>query len=300
MSAESREPVLVIIPNYVAEGKENQNRWLLTNLINSFIKHEHNVDLLIIDDGSRSMHTKAFYYSLSWLCKDSTIRYGFETMDRNQGFAATVNHGLNRAKAGHYKYAILMNNDVELIEPFVDRMISQFESIPALKVWGPRLLYPDGRVQSAGFDFSSDGKANLYDREAVVACNPGQSGTTRFVQGVTGAFMGLRVPAQLMDESFFMAYEDVDYCLKTWATGGLVMFDGAVSALHIEGATRGAGLSSTELDSQNIFKERLAQYKIPYTKIRILSANKALSQGRGNHGQEKESGENAARISEQV
>jgi GT2 family glycosyltransferase len=277
VSKNTSRPTLCIIPNYVAEGKEQQNKWLLSTLIKSFVEHENDIDLLVVDDGSKAIG-KAYYYQFSNLTKNSSIRFGFECMDRNSGFSATVNHGLNRAKAGAYKYAVLVNNDTELLGPFADRMDSVFSSIPKLSVWGPRLLYPDGRIQSAGYEFNSLGDCKHFDRESIAIVNPGQSQTPRFVQGVTGAFMGLRADSpHRLDESFFMAYEDVDFCLKTWGRGEFVFFDGSVDVVHHEGATRGIGLSKIELDSINLFKSRLPDYVFPRIRMLIQASNKQLA-----------------------
>jgi GT2 family glycosyltransferase len=111
----------------------------------------------------------------------------------------------------------------------------------------------------------------------VAIVNPGQSQKPRFVQGVTGAFMGLRAESlHRLDQSFFMAYEDVDFCLKTWGRGEFVFFDGTVDVVHHEGATRGIGLSKTELDSVNLFKSRLHDYVFPRIKMLLAASNKQL------------------------
>lgn len=276
MSKNTSRPILCVIPNYVAEGKEQQNKWLLTTLIKSFVEHETDIDLLVVDDGSKAIG-KAYYYQFANLTKNSSIRFGFERMERNSGFAATVNHGLNRAMAGAYKYAVLVNNDTELLGPFADRMDEVFSSVPKLSVWGPRLLYPDGRIQSAGYEFTSQGDCTHFDRDQIAIVSPGNSNRPRFVQGVTGAFMGLRAQSpHRLDESFFMAYEDVDFCLKTWGRGEFVFFDGSVDVVHHEGATRGIGMSKTELDSVNLFKSRLADYVFPRIKMLIQASNRQL------------------------
>jgi GT2 family glycosyltransferase len=286
MTKNTKRPTLIVIPNYIAQGKQEQNRWLLETLIKSFVEHERDVDLLVIDDGSRGLQSKSYYYSFAFLCKNSTIRFGFETMDRNMGFAATVNHGLERARVGAYKYVVLLNNDVELLGPFVDRMDKVFSSIPKLSVWGPRLLYPDGRIQSAGFEFNSEGVCTHFDRDKFAAANPGDSLRSKAVQGVTGAFMGLRAdsPARF-NEDYFMAYEDVDFCLETWKRGNFVFYDGTVDAIHHEGATRGVGMSATELQSLNLFKSRLQSFVIPRTKMLIRAVNCQLEAVDLNHEQ---------------
>ena len=73
-----------------------------------------------------------------------------------------------------------------------------------------------------------------------------------------------------------MAYEDVELCLRTWDRGAWVIYDGQVDCIHLEGATRGSGLTETELNSEIQFKQDLAKYSVPKIKLRIAMASQAL------------------------
>lgn len=274
MSENNKPRVLCIIPNYVALGKESQNKWLINQLISSFKEFEPDAHLLFIDDASPAI-SRAYYYGFSYLINGSNISFGFEMLERNVGFGAAVNKGLFRAAQGAYDYVVLVNSDIELVGPFIDQMLDCMKTNKA-SIWGPRLLYPDGRIQSAGYEFSSLGQCTHYDRDSISCVNPGNSKTTRFVQGVTGAFMGIEMPTFPFEEEFFMAYEDVDYCLRAWNVGKSVIYDGSVDVIHHEGATRGIGMSETELKAKTLFANKLHSYKIPVSKIKILQSNKVL------------------------
>src|SRR5271155_2556180 len=59
----------------------------------------------------------------------------------------------------------------------------------------------------------------------------------------------------LMDERYPMAYEDVDWCLRTWQAGYRVLYFPAASLYHRESLTRGTDVGGRERASQRLFWE---------------------------------------------
>src|SRR5207248_6609220 len=74
---------------------------------------------------------------------------------------------------------------------------------------------------------------------------------------VTGACMYVRREVLdrvgLMDERFAMAFEDVDYCLRTWQEGYRVLYYPFAELTHAESTTRGTDVGEREADSQRRF-----------------------------------------------
>ena len=56
-----------------------------------------------------------------------------------------------------------------------------------------------------------------------------------------------------LDEGYGMAYEDVDYCLRTWESGRRVVYAPAATLTHHESKTRGMTQGKREIDSQQHF-----------------------------------------------
>ena len=96
------------------------------------------------------------------------------------------------------------------------------------------LLYPDGRIQSAG-SYRNLGAPEWFDhRYRFKRVDHGPANVPDTALAVTGACMYLR--RELIDElgefdeGFPMAYEDVDYCLRAWEAGWQVRYEPGVPA----------------------------------------------------------------------
>lgn len=277
----------VIIPNYVAPGKQAQNEWLLKRLLISLHTYEPSVKVVIVDDGSNV--SPSYYYKFSSMIPGG---YVFIKNEQNMGFANTVNNGLKYAIDNGYDYGVLVNNDIELIGPFLNQMHKCYDAFDKLFLWGPRLLYPSGLIQSAGYEINSEGEVKEYDKHNHILTQPGTSNESKFVLGITGAFMGIDLAKTkdtgLLDESYFLAYEDVDYCLNSWSKGYWNFYDSTVDVLHDESATRGGGLTKIELQSLARIKDRVKNhYSLPRIKLLVLGAMKFLRENI-RHGLQKQ------------
>lgn len=71
---------------------------------------------------------------------------------KNTGFCEANNQVLQTIKT---KYAVLLNPDTELTKRTFERMIAFMEKSPKIGVIGPKVLYPDGRLQLTAFSFPS-------------------------------------------------------------------------------------------------------------------------------------------------
>jgi len=78
-----------------------------------------------------------------------------------------------------------------------------------------------------------------------------------------------------LDENYFVAFEDVDYCLRTWSAGLKVIYCPACLAVHLEGATRGNTFFNKEpfwlkkeLDAEERFWQKWRNFNFSkYNKI---------------------------------
>ncbi len=91
----------------------------------------------------------------------------------------------------------------------------------------------------------------------------------------------------LLDESYPMAYEDVDWCLRAWEAGLRVMYFPAASLYHHESVTRGTAVGEREAASQRIFWERWGSFfdardvRTPDGKLRIAYVTEGTGIGGG-------------------
>lgn len=152
------------------------------------------------------------------------------------GFGANHNTVI-RATAGRYIY--VLNEDTTADDWALGRLVSYFDAHPRVAALGPRLVYPDGRVQDSAWRFptplvSALGLATL-GRLGVT-----QSGGSapRAVDWVTGAALLLRREALEevgpFDEDFFLYSEEVDLQARLRAAGWEVHYYPEATVVHHE------------------------------------------------------------------
>jgi O-antigen biosynthesis protein len=227
-------PALCVIPTYLASAKHLD---LIVRCLVSLWRTAPGTDVIVIDDGSPDRGLVA-------QLEVATQELGYELVlkSENTGFSKTVNVGLRRAlETG--RDAVLVNADIEFFEAgWLERMQARTDAQgrPAAVV-GARLLYPNGLIQHAGI-FVSLLKREWFHRfqygpsdlpEALVACRCPVTGALQLIRHETLQQVGL------YDEGFDMAFEDVDYCLRTFEADLDCIYEPSVRAFHHESMFRG-------------------------------------------------------------
>jgi len=174
----------------------------------------------------------------------------------NRGYPAANNQGLRALgypNGAAPRFALLLNPDTELPPEGLAGMLAFIEERPDVGVAGPRLVRPDGSLDLAcRRSFPSPavafyrlaGLSRLFPRSRrfgrynLTYLDPGEVAE---VDAVVGAFMLVRGEAirqvGLMDESFFMYGEDLDWCYRIKAAGWKVFYNPAVEVLHVKRAS---------------------------------------------------------------
>jgi GT2 family glycosyltransferase len=237
-------PVAVVIPSYgppelalaaVRSVRRTTNR--------------RRVRVIVVDDGSPAADRAALQSRLK----------GAELvlLDGNRGFAAAVNAGL--AKLRSDEDAVILNSDVTARPGWLPALqAGAYRQRAAIA--GPRLLYPNGTIQSAG-SVRNLGAPEWFDhRYRFAEGNHGPAQVPGPMLAMTGACLYLRADHRRVlggfDEGYGMGYEDVDLCLRTWNAGREVAYVPASVLVHHESRTRGAGRSDRELLAQERFWSR--------------------------------------------
>lgn len=139
------------------------------------------------------------------------------TNNRNKGFAASVNQGLEAASG---EYACVMHNDVVVNSNIVEELRTLMDENPRYAVVGPmtnKTLNPEQSLQSAGD----------YSEELVRA------------EYLDSFCMMIRTDSGLsMDETYQLAFfEDIDFCFKARQEGHRVGIATQISVEHQYGTT---------------------------------------------------------------
>ena len=182
--------------------------------------------------------------------------------EENGGFAANVNRGL-RASEGD-RDVVVLNSDTEALPGWLECLQYAAHRREDVGIVGAQLQYPDGRIQFGGTVRNRD-QPQWFDhryRFKPAGWGPAEQGSPALA--VTGACMYVRRQViervGLLDERYGMAYEDVDWCLRTWLAGLTVDYFPAAQLVHHESLTRGTEVGERERDSQRLFWERWSDF----------------------------------------
>jgi hypothetical protein len=163
----------------------------------------------------------------------------------NRGFAAANNQAIKIAKG---RYLFLLNPDTIVRPQSLDNLIKVLDEKPTAGVCGPRLIDADGTTHpSVGYvpTFRSLLYGKTFFRSLgifrshykKVTANKLNYDRQSEVEQLSGAALMVRRSVMqqigLMDESFFMYYEDVDLCLQIRKAGWQIVYTPTSIITHI-------------------------------------------------------------------
>lgn len=155
----------------------------------------------------------------------------------NVGFAAGNNAALRRLTADA---AVLLNPDVILSSDCLATLAATLAADPTIGLAGGKLWYPGGAIIQHAGGFITRPQA-LPGHYGIGEGDTGQYDTARDVEYLIGAAVAVRrevfEQVGLMDEGFFLFFEDVDLCARARQAGFRVVYTPAATGIHVESAT---------------------------------------------------------------
>ena len=175
--------------------------------------------------------------------------------EENQRFLKNCNRAAERARG---EFLLLLNNDTTVTEGWLPPLLQLFEK-PDVGIVGPKLLFPNGKLQEAGGIIWQDASGWNYGR-ADDPSRP-QYSYVRETDYVSGAALMVRrsLWQELggFDETFAPAYyEDTDLCFSARQAGYKVLYQPASSVVHYEGVTNGTDLAGGQKQYQVVNQQR--------------------------------------------
>ena len=159
----------------------------------------------------------------------------------NLGFAKAVNQGVKKSRG---KYILLLNSDINVLPGAIEKLISFAEQKKDVGVVAPKLLNSDKTPQPSCYHLPTikraideywRGKRGAYEKYLPRGGNPVK------VEAVVGAAMLIpRVVIDvvgLLDEKYFMYFEDLDYCQRIRKNGFSVYYLPSARLIHHHGAS---------------------------------------------------------------
>ncbi|CAB1243278.1 Glycosyltransferase, group 2 family protein [Ruminococcaceae bacterium BL-6] len=200
-----------------------------------------NYEIIIVENNSIKHETFEYYDYLK-------SKYEFVRIISWEGvfnYSAINNFGFQHSKG---KYILLLNNDMQVITPnWIEEMLmfAQRKDVGAV---GAKLYFKDNTIQHAGIilGLGADRVAG-HAFYKVGKDNLGYMGRLFYAQdvsAVTGACM--LIPRHVyeeingLDDSFAVAFNDVDFCMRIRKAGYLIVFTPYAELYHYESKSRGA------------------------------------------------------------
>jgi hypothetical protein len=169
------------------------------------------------------------------------------------------------AAASDSELLCLLNDDVEPIEPrWLEFMVGHLFDARVGAV-GAKLIYPDGRIQHGGVIIGLAGLCEHTFRY-LRHDEPGYASRAMLEQemsAVTGAALLVRRTAFEalggLDESYAIAFNDVDFCLRLREKGWSIVFSAAAELRHYESVSLGYHFSGERAALEEIEVARMRQ-----------------------------------------
>ncbi|HOS49518.1 MAG TPA: glycosyltransferase family 2 protein [Bacteroidia bacterium] len=210
-----------------------------------------NFEVIIVDNASKE-DPSIIFEKHPWI--------KFIRSDKNLGFAGGNNLGFKQATG---KYFLMLNNDTEVPEGFLEPLVQRMESDSKIGAASPKIIFhhTPGMLQFAGFEpinpFTVRGNAIGYGKQDNGDFD--QSMPTSRAHGA--AMMVSRKVVEeigLMADLYFLYYEEMDYCERIKNAGYSIWYEAESKIYHKESmATRkGSTLKTYYLTRNRILYQR--------------------------------------------
>jgi len=193
---------------------------------------KHN-EIIVVDNNSQDESTE--------MVKRKFSKVNLIENKENFGFSKANNQGIKMAKG---EYVFLLNSDTEIGKESLSEMIEFIKKNPQTGILAPRLLNPDGSIQDSVFYFPTIGgaiKQYWLGESGCFGKYAPQTSNTMEVEAVVGAAM--LIPKKiinhigLLDENYFMYFEDLDYCCRVKTAGYKILYYPGFQVTHYHGAS---------------------------------------------------------------
>lgn len=180
----------------------------------------------------------------------------------NLGFADGNNQGIRARRARFY---LLLNSDTLVRSGAIATLLDTAERFPEAGLYSPRLEWPDGKGQESCFRFHtpyseliSASQTGVFARilsgyviampvQESIACPQWTSFAAVLIRNEVIEQVGL------LDDGYFMYFEDVEYCYRSRKAGWGIVHNPAARIVHLRGG-------SSPVKERTRQKRRLPRY----------------------------------------
>ncbi|MET3791752.1 glycosyltransferase [Aquamicrobium terrae] len=231
-SVGARDPELVSVIICVYNNPE-----LTDKCLTSIFRHEAGLpfEVVVVDNGSNAQTVDLLR---DWAEREPRIKLLLNPENMNFSLGNNLGFAMSRGEK-----VVFLNNDTEVTPEWLRSLLAPLER-EEIRAVQPKLVFPDGTVQSIGLIFS-DHSPFAYGLYTGRPSDDPLTGRRRWFKALTAACIALRasdfVEACGFDPLFVNGQEDVDLCLRIGQ--GKPVFTCATDSvvIHHEGKSEGRG-----------------------------------------------------------
>lgn len=204
----------------------NNKDWLKKSLKNLFDQNYENIEVFVIDNGSKDDTPE--------MVKKSFPMVNLIEVGENIGFGAAANKGLRKMKG---KYAFIYNDDAFLEDNTLEQLVEKMEDDPELGACQGTILFSDKKhlVESAGSFLTPTGillkkDRFKYDRKKEISYEVFNANLPIIRKSVLDE-------VGLFDEDYFLYFEEADLCWRIWLAGYKIKYFSKPHFYHARGVT---------------------------------------------------------------
>lgn len=199
-------------------------------------------ELLVTDNGS--IDNTAEFLNQYRPQNSNCVRYECTLNGKDHGFSVAANQGMRKAKGD---YILLLASSTEIMPKTLSGLSSIAEKYPNMGMMGANMIYPDGRRQHCVSRLPSISNI-IFSRLKLNKKFPNNQlikktcemrtdeNTESVVESIRGALMFISAKAVkkigLLDEKFFLWFEETDYCKRIRDAGLDVMYAPSINTIH--------------------------------------------------------------------
>lgn len=196
-------------------------------------------EIILIDNGSNDDSLE--------LIRNKTPEVICIETGENLGFARANNLGINNARG---RFILLLNSDTKILDNSLDRLLDYLVANPQMGVIAPRQLDATGKLQLSWGHFPTlitevyrkllHYRLSINDLKIRDYLEEKFAGSTE-VDWVSGScLMGRREAIEgsgLLDGTFFMYFEDIDFCRRIKDAGWQIHYNSDITIIHYGGVS---------------------------------------------------------------
>ena len=198
-----------------------------------------NYEIIVVENNSETKEIFDYYKALEHNERIRIVKY-----EGDFNYSRINNFGVSFANG---KYVLLLNNDMKIITREWMEELLMYAQRPDVAAVGGKLYYADNSIQHAGMVIGlgahrAAGHTHYKDDKMHLGYM-GRLCYAQDVTAVTGACLLVEKDQYDevggLDETFSVAFNDVDFCLKLRKAGYLNVFTPFCELFHYESKTRG-------------------------------------------------------------